>query len=220
MGAWRADGGRISCAHHLFVICFVFTVYGFPGSDGSAQDNYFHFVKNRHPFLSIFFAHPLHPLSFRDRVTVFLCSLGFAFFVSVVRWSSPHGQVCSGAHRCLLSSLLMVGQVVLSDNKEKQHTCEAGCSRRVIDVNGQELCYGGYNDGISIRKFNTLMQPRVTTLIQFLSLSLCCNMLTTDEYNSSCHYMHPYIVAAICAAIITPYGFLLKFLGERSSGFF
>ncbi len=49
-------------------------VYGYPGSKGTFTSNFYRFVLNSHPFLSIFCVHPLHPFTKMKRFIVFLCS--------------------------------------------------------------------------------------------------------------------------------------------------
>ena len=59
-------------------------VYGYPKTDGSVISNYFSFVKQRHPFLSLFLHHRFHPLKTPKRLVIFFCVLFFAFIMSVI----------------------------------------------------------------------------------------------------------------------------------------
>ena len=48
-------------------------VYGFPKSNGTISSNYWHFVRNNHPFFSLFLSHKLHPFPKKNRLIVFFC---------------------------------------------------------------------------------------------------------------------------------------------------
>lgn len=46
--------------------------------------NFREWAKNQHPVLSMFFAHELHPFSRTERMSVMMCYLCWAFFITVV----------------------------------------------------------------------------------------------------------------------------------------
>lgn len=51
--------------------------YGFPGTDGTIFSNYTQFIKQFHPLISVWTAHPLHPFSRKERAVVFVCTVAF-----------------------------------------------------------------------------------------------------------------------------------------------
>ena len=55
--------------------------YGFPGSDGSALSNYRCYLANNQELLSIFFAHPDHPIKRWQRCVIFSVQLSWALFL-------------------------------------------------------------------------------------------------------------------------------------------
>lgn len=46
--------------------------------------NFREWAKNQHPVLSMFFAHELHPFSRSERLSVMMCYLCWAFFITVM----------------------------------------------------------------------------------------------------------------------------------------
>jgi hypothetical protein len=56
-------------------------VYGFPKSYGTISSNYWHFVRNNHPFFSLFLSHKLHPFPKKNRLIVFFCVSVFFKFI-------------------------------------------------------------------------------------------------------------------------------------------
>jgi|MDSY01.1.fsa_nt_gb hypothetical protein len=58
--------------------------YGYPGTDGTLFSNYIAYVMNRHPILSIFMCHPLHPFTRTERMVVLWCSIFWAFFTNTI----------------------------------------------------------------------------------------------------------------------------------------
>ncbi len=65
-------------------------VYGYPGTKGTFMSNFWQFVLNSHPLLSILFVHPLHPFTRMKRIIVFLCSFSFAIAVSFIFVSTDY----------------------------------------------------------------------------------------------------------------------------------
>jgi hypothetical protein len=59
-------------------------VFRYPDSSEGWCSNYVNYIKNNHPFFSIFFVHPLHPFGRRERFLVFLNGIFFAIFISFV----------------------------------------------------------------------------------------------------------------------------------------
>lgn len=57
-------------------------VYGYPYTNGTALSNYFRFVINTHPLLSIILHYRLDPYTTKNRFIVFVCILCFAVAVS------------------------------------------------------------------------------------------------------------------------------------------
>jgi len=57
-------------------------VYGFPETDGELLSNYLAWVRNNHPFLSIFLADDNHPFTRKRRALVFYCQFTFALLMA------------------------------------------------------------------------------------------------------------------------------------------
>lgn len=65
------------------------SVYGYPHTYGGRLSNFRYYVQYNHPLLSIYFTHPLHPFSRRQRFIVFLCALSFAVCFSFILMATP-----------------------------------------------------------------------------------------------------------------------------------
>ena len=103
-------------------------VFGYPGTDGSVLSNYKHYVFNSHPLLSIFFMHRQHPFERKKRIIVFLCTFAFTIFMSFV----------------LLDGTFMMSWIAV---------CREGCNKKEISQ-GQQICSGGYNDGLQYDQYD------------------------------------------------------------------
>lgn len=105
-------------------------VYKYPGCSDSWCSNYWSYVANNHPFLSMIFVHYLHPFGRRQRLMVFLNGLFFAIFISFVIFETT-----------LIPKLA---------------TCREGCNKQPrIQSDGMQngyYCDGGYNNGIDYGK--------------------------------------------------------------------
>lgn len=60
------------------------TVFGYPHSNGKLLSNYYHYILNNHPLLSMLFRHPKNVYTRSQRLVVYLNALFFAVFVSFV----------------------------------------------------------------------------------------------------------------------------------------
>lgn len=94
-------------------------VYGYPSTNGTLMSNYFRFVFNKHPLLSIFLHYRLDPYTTKKRLITFICILCFAVAVSY-----------------LLLSTTFVYRIAV---------CREGCSTS----DNNEVCIGGFNNGLS-----------------------------------------------------------------------
>eukprot|EP00903_Cladosiphon_okamuranus_P005760 g5711.t1 len=90
-GQWDANNGDVEVgdvieAQRLRIVFMLLkgNIYGLPGSDGTRWGNFREWAKNQHPVLSMFFAHELHPFSKSERLSVMLCYLCWAFFITIV----------------------------------------------------------------------------------------------------------------------------------------
>ncbi|CAM9562723.1 unnamed protein product, partial [Hapterophycus canaliculatus] len=72
-------------------------IYGLPGTDGTRWGNFREWAKNQHPVLSMCFAHELHPFTKSERLSVMMCYLCWAFFITVVfeMTNSEEVAICS-----------------------------------------------------------------------------------------------------------------------------
>ncbi|CAN0299172.1 unnamed protein product [Laminaria digitata] len=72
-------------------------IYGLPGSDGTKWSNFNEWAKNQHPVLSMFMAHELHPFSRAERLSVMMCYLCWAFFITVMfeQSNSDYAEICN-----------------------------------------------------------------------------------------------------------------------------
>lgn len=63
--------------------------YGHSLTDGTVWSNFLGYTLQRHPLLSIFAVHPLHPYTRSDRVVVLVCSFCYAFFCKAFMHREP-----------------------------------------------------------------------------------------------------------------------------------
>ena len=77
---------------HTAVVRFLVSgkVFGFPKTNGSFCWNWYRFVCNEHPLLTIWMQHPWHPFTKRRRVVVLYNIICMAFFVTVVLMSETY----------------------------------------------------------------------------------------------------------------------------------
>jgi hypothetical protein len=74
-------------------------VYGYPYTYGGRLSNFRYYIQYNHPVLSIYFVHPLHPFTRRQRFIVFLCSLSFAVCFAFILMATPLVPVVSVCDR-------------------------------------------------------------------------------------------------------------------------
>lgn len=73
---------------------FIILVFGYPSTDGTIRSNYFQFVRNNHPILSMCLLHRLNPFGRKERIIVFCNALFFSIFISfVIFYTSSFRQV-------------------------------------------------------------------------------------------------------------------------------
>eukprot|EP00904_Undaria_pinnatifida_P010730 jgi/Undpi1/6788/HiC_scaffold_21.g09265.m1 len=104
------------------------SIYGLPGSDGTRWGNFCEWAKNQHPVLSMFMAHELHPFSRSERLSVMMCYLCWAFFITVLfeQSNSDSAAICDPG--CLNQ---YVGR--LPDGLEDEDICGSGSGVSVED---------------------------------------------------------------------------------------
>jgi hypothetical protein len=124
--------------------------------------NYFRFVLNRHPLFGLICHHRLHPFTTKKRVIVFLCSLSFAFVLSVGMLEKMYFREVSPP--APLSSFLIINCCVSSCTVlshynslfcTQKFVCADGCDKaNVTDEHGNQRmqCVGGSNDGMDYGK--------------------------------------------------------------------
>ncbi|CAM9144310.1 unnamed protein product [Ectocarpus sp. 4 AP-2014] len=90
-GQWSAASGDVDVGdvveaqrRHIVFMLLKGKIYGLPGSQGTRWSNFREWAKNQHPVLSMFLAHELHPFSRTERLSVMMCYLCWAFFITVV----------------------------------------------------------------------------------------------------------------------------------------
>lgn len=110
----------LSTDDHLRVIRFLNSgrVYGFPGTNGGRCSNYFRFVCNNHPLISIFLVNKLHPYGVKQRLHVYYSVACLAILLNYV----------------LLKTYYFPWIAM----------CTEPCKR----TNQMSHCEGGYNDGL------------------------------------------------------------------------
>ncbi|CAM9958615.1 unnamed protein product [Ascophyllum nodosum] len=91
-------------------------IYGLPGSDGTRWSNFREWAKNQHPLLSMCMAHELHPFSRIERLSVMMCYLSWAFFITIVFEGAEY---------------------------KKQSICEQGCVETCCNDEGKSWCGAG-----------------------------------------------------------------------------
>jgi len=69
--------------------------FGYPGTDGTFWSNWKQYMVNRHPLISIFRAHRLHPFSKKERALCLWCSCCWSFFTATMM-RFVYVDVCGG----------------------------------------------------------------------------------------------------------------------------
>jgi hypothetical protein len=72
--------------------------YGYPQTDGGSLSNLLAMVKQEHQFISMFYAHPKHPFTKKERMVVNFCSFALAFLLTaaVEVAVTYNAQLCKG----------------------------------------------------------------------------------------------------------------------------
>ena len=75
--------------------------YGLPGTSGTFFSNYFVWMKQEHPLISMWFSHKKHPFTGRERMCVMWCSFAFAFLFTAVfnSMENQDGHFCKVSER-------------------------------------------------------------------------------------------------------------------------
>jgi hypothetical protein len=137
-------------------------VYGYPHSSGTTLSNYFHFVRNNHPLLAIFFSHRLHPFTKKRRLIVFFCVLCIAYTLSVV----------------LLSNFYF----------DETSICSIGCLRynNSTAVSNACHCLGGSNGGRTCESYDMMCQHWSPTMLSAISALILVVYGSFLQFVSSC----------------------------------
>lgn len=69
--------------------------YGYPNSNGTFWSNWYHYMMNRHPLISIFRAHKLHPFTKGERLLCLFCSTCWSFFTATTM-RFVYSEFCGG----------------------------------------------------------------------------------------------------------------------------
>jgi len=123
-------------------------VYGYPHSYGLCICNYFGFVLNNHPLLSILCSHKLHPFNKRKRLTVYISSLFFSFGIIYI--------------------------LTVAFYTEQLNVCKAGCKKETIlstDGNTFTQCTGGKNNGVQYSNYISFLMIVIIKLNIVRSIS-------------------------------------------------
>mmetsp|Transcript_24479 Transcript_24479/g.35995 ORF Transcript_24479/g.35995 Transcript_24479/m.35995 type:complete len:428 (-) Transcript_24479:225-1508(-) len=142
-------------------------VFGYPGTDGSVSSNYFQFIRNRHPLLGLFAHHRLHPFKTKLRVIVFLCTLSFAFVLTVAMLNDLHYH--------------------------EKFICTGGCDEQhVADEHGNERlqCVGGKNDGMDYSEYKEHCQYYPPWMISAAAACIIVPYASLLKFLATCDCVH------------------------------
>jgi hypothetical protein len=127
-------------------------VYGFPSTSGSVLSNYWQFIRNNHPLLSICLMHTKNPFPRKKRVIVFICTFSFSIFLTFLLMEKakliPWVSTCqSGCNQHLGNNRFLSGFFFEIQNLSNENSTSS--------ANGDSyVCMGGSNDGMKYSEYN------------------------------------------------------------------
>ena len=98
--------------------------FGNPGTDGTFWSNLKFSFLNKHPVLGIFFAHPLHPFTRKERCVALFVLVVFSLFIACVM-SNPNTPTANNAAlRILINTVLVETLFIINYNLLAMPACQ------------------------------------------------------------------------------------------------